>query len=63
MYVGIFDKPESGSIEVSPNITAELNEKGDLIDIAILNVRTFIRDSILELVQVKMLKIFSLQAA
>ena len=34
--------------EISPNITAEMNEKGELIGIEIVKASTFIRDSILE---------------
>ncbi len=55
LHVAISDKPERCSIEVSLNITAELNEKGELIGIEILNASTFVRDSILESVQAKML--------
>ena len=51
----ISDEPEGGSIEVSPNITAELNDRGELIGIEILDASTFIRDSILETVQGKLL--------
>ena len=40
----ISDEPESDSIELSPNITAELNENGELIGIEILNTSTFIQD-------------------
>ena len=57
LHLSISDEPETGSVEVSPNITAELNEKGDLIGIEILNASTFVRDSILESVQGKMLKL------
>ena len=63
LHVAISDEPESGSIEVSPSITAELNEKGELIGIEILNASTFIRDSILESVQAKMLQFSKVQAA
>ena len=48
---------EAGSIELSPNITAELNENGELIGIEILEASSFIRDSILESAQAKMLDI------
>ena len=61
LHVAISDEPESGSIEVSPSITAELNEKGELIGIEILNASTFIRDSILESVQAKMLQFSNFQ--
>lgn len=63
LHLAISDENESGSIEVSPNITAELNEKGELIGIEILNASTFIRDSILESVQAKMLRFSNVQAA
>jgi len=55
LHLAISDEPESGSVEVSPNITAELNDKGELIGIEILSVSTFIRDSVLESVQAKVL--------
>ena len=40
---------------ISPNITVELNERGELIGIEILQASSFIRDSILEAAQAKML--------
>lgn len=63
LHLSISDEKESGSIELSPNITAELNDKGELIGIEILHASLFIRDSILESVQAKMLKLPNLQAA
>lgn len=44
-------------MELSPNITAELNEDGELIGIEIINASTFVRDSILEGVQAKLLNL------
>ena len=55
LHLLISDEKEAGSVELSPNITAELNEKGELIGIEILEASSFIRDSILEAVQAKML--------
>ena len=55
LHLVISEEPEAGSIEVSPNITAELNAQGALIGIEILRASTFIRDSILETVQGKLL--------
>jgi uncharacterized protein YuzE len=55
LHLVISDEPEAGSIEVSPNITAELNAQGAVIGIEILRASTFIRDSILETVQGKLL--------
>lgn len=48
LHLEISDEPERGSIELSPNITAELNDNRELVGIEILNASTFIRDSILE---------------
>jgi len=55
IHLAISDEPEAGSVEVSPNITAELNAEGELIGIEILNASTFIRDSVLDSVQAKVL--------
>ena len=57
LHLVISDEKEAGSVELSPNVTAELNEKGELIGIEILEASTFIRDSILEAAQAKMLKL------
>lgn len=63
LHLSISDEEESGSIELSPNITAELNDKGELIGIEILHASLFIRDSILESAQARILKLPDLQAA
>jgi uncharacterized protein YuzE len=57
LHLAISDEPEAGSVEVSPNITAELNESGQLIGIEILQASAFVRDSIMESVQAKMLQL------
>ena len=57
LHLAISDEPEGSSIELSPNITAELNDNGELIGIEILNASTFIRDSIVESVQAKILSL------
>ena len=48
LHLMISDDPESDSIELSPNITAELNDNGELIGIEILNASTFIQDAVLD---------------
>ena len=55
LHLVISDDSEAGSVEVSPNITAELNSNRELIGIEILEASTFIRDSILESVQARVL--------
>jgi uncharacterized protein YuzE len=57
LHLVISEEKESGSVELSPNITAELNEKGELIGIEILNARHYVRDSILEGVQARLLNL------
>jgi uncharacterized protein YuzE len=53
----ITEEAEANSIELSPNITAELNEKGELIGIEILQASTFVRDVIMEGIQAKVLQL------
>ena len=36
LHLSISDEKESNSVEMSPNVTAEFNEHGDLIGIEIL---------------------------
>ena len=57
LHFAISDEDEANSVEISPNITAELNEKGDLIGIEILAASTFIRDTILDSVQAKLMSL------
>ena len=49
------DEKEANSVELSPNITAELNESGELIGIEILNASIFMRDTIMETAQARLL--------
>ena len=63
LHLAISDEPEAGSVEVSPNITAELNAKGELIGIEILGASTFIRDFVLNSVQAKVLDLAEAKAA
>ena len=63
LHLAISDEPEAGSVEVSPNITAELNAKGELIGIEILSASTFIRDSVLDSVQAKVLDLAEAKVA
>jgi len=57
LHLVVSDEKEAGSIELSPNVTAELNADGELIGIEILDASSFIRDSILEVAQAKMLNL------
>jgi len=63
LHLAISDEPEGGSVEFSPNITVELNDKGEMIGIEILEASRFIRDSIMESVQAKVLRVPEFQPA
>ena len=63
LNVLISDETEMASVEFSPDITAELNAKGELIGIEILNASVFIRDAVLDSVQARVLQLTHLQHA
>ena len=55
LHLVISEEKEANSVELSPNITAELNAGGELIGIEIIDASIFVRDAILEGVQAKVL--------
>ena len=57
IHFSISDEEETGGVELSPNITAELNEKGEIIGIEILKASSYIRDAILDSAQAKLLRV------
>ena len=57
LHLTISSEKETGSVELNPNVTVELNQNGELIGIEILEASSFIRDSILESAQAKKLDI------
>jgi len=57
LHLVVSEEEEANSVEVSPNITAELNERGELIGIEILHASSFLRDSVMEGVQAKILNL------
>ena len=48
LHLIISEEDEAGGFALSPNVTVELNDKGELIGIEILDASSFMRDSILE---------------
>ena len=62
LHLAISDEPEMGSMELGPNITAELNNDGELIGIEILNASAFIRDSVVASLQAKMLSLAKVES-
>ena len=63
LHLVVSDEQEANSIELGPNITAELNAKGELIGVEILNATAFLRDSIMESIQFKMFQTATSEAA
>jgi uncharacterized protein YuzE len=59
LHLVMHDEEEANSVELSPSITAELNAQGELIGIEILQASTFVRDSIMETAQAKLLNLAS----
>jgi uncharacterized protein YuzE len=55
IHLTITDEEEMESMEISPNITAELNANGELIGVEILKASIFLRDFILESTQAKLM--------
>jgi len=56
LHLVISEGPENASVEISPNVTAELDENGEIIGIEILKASSYLRDSIMESAQAKLLK-------
>jgi len=57
LHWSISDEPEAESLELGPNITVEVNDRGELIGIEILAASSFVRDSILDSVQARVLQL------
>jgi len=63
IHLLISAEPESRSVELSPNITVELNDQNEMIGIEILNASEFLRDTVLDSVQAKTLQLINAPAS
>jgi len=59
LHLVVSDDKEANSVELSPNITAELNDKGELIGIEVLNASIYLRDFLMETAQARLLNLTS----
>lgn len=59
LHLFISEEKEANSVELSPNITAELNRKGELIGIEVLNASIYLRDFLMETAQARLLNLAS----
>jgi len=57
LHLVLAEEPENRSLELSPNITVELNDDNELIGVEILNASSFLRDAVLESIQAKTLQL------
>ncbi len=57
LHLVISEEDETDSLELSPNVTAELNERGELIGIEILNASMFVQETFVEGAQAKLLQL------
>ncbi len=53
----VSEDKEANSVELSPNITAELNRKGELIGIEVLNASIYLQDLLMETAQARLLNL------
>lgn len=63
LHLAITEEPESRSLEISPGITVELNDKDEMIGVEILNASKFLRDAALESIQAKRLRMLEAETA
>ena len=63
LHLTIAEGLESRSLELSPNITVELNDQNELIGVEILNATSFLRDAVLESIQAKTLQVLQAEVA
>jgi uncharacterized protein YuzE len=48
LHLVISDEPESRCVELTPNVTVELNDKNEMIGVEILNASLFLRETLQE---------------
>lgn len=63
LHLVVSEGPEAQIVELSPNITVELSDKGELIGIEILDASAFLHDTIAESVQAKLLGFLRAESA
>ncbi len=63
LHLVLSEEPEANSVELSPGVTAELNDKGEMIGVEILNASVFLRNSLLESFQFRLMQLPQMQLA
>lgn len=63
LHLVVAEGTECRSLELSPNITVELNDQNELLGVEILHASTFLRDAVLETIQAETLQLLEAQPA
>lgn len=63
LHLLIAEGEESRSLELSPNITVELNDQNEVMGVEILHASAFLRDAVLESIQARTLHLLEAPAA
>ena len=63
LHLVVTDEPECRTIELSPDITVELNDRDEMIGVEILHASAFLRDSVLESIQARTLQVLAARAS
>lgn len=63
LHLVLSEEAEANSVELSPGVTVELNRNGEMIGIEILNASAFLRNSLIESFQFKLLQLPSPEPA
>ncbi len=56
LHLVLAEGPEADSVELSPTMTAELNDQGEVIGVEVLEASTFVHATLLALVQAQGLR-------
>ena len=59
LHLVITEEAGANSLELAPNITAELNDQNEPIGVEILNASSFLRDMVVESVQAKIAQVLA----
>ncbi len=60
LHLTIAGGPEAQSVELSPDVTVEMDAQGQILGVEILNASRFLRDSIMDSIQGRMLHLMDL---
>ena len=63
LHLLIAEGTESRSLELTPNISVELDENNELIGVEILNASAFLRDAVMESIQARTLQVLEAEIA